>query len=247
MKLQRLLFAFFLIVLTTCTGWISASPQTQQSPPAATESATIPTIKAETRLVLVDTVVTDKQGKYIRDLTQKDFRVWEDNKEQPVKTFSFETDPSSPSGDQKRYLVLFFDNSTMNISDQSQARAAALKFLDSNAGANRYIAIVDFGGTLHVTQNFTTDADRLKEAVRNLKFSAVAANPETAAAQSVQTMPIGIPQIGNMQTDFGARTLLLALRNMAKGLASVPGRKTLVLLSAGFPMNPADPNDMSPV
>ena len=243
MKSRRLPVAFLLMALTTCTGWISAWPQTQKTqPPAPAEGSTTPTIKAETRLVLVDTVVTDKNGKYIRDLTQKDFRVWEDNKEQPVKTFSAETDASAPSDNQRRYLILFFDNSTMNMNDQAQARAAALKFLDSNAGGNRYIAVVNFGGTLRVAQNFTNDADRLKQAVRNLSFSASSPNPEGAAAGPVQTLPVGIPQVGNAQTNFGVRTLLLAIRNMAKGLASVPGRKTLVLLSDGFPLNPADPN-----
>jgi VWFA-related protein len=243
MKFRRFRFAFLLIVLTTCIGWILAWPQTQQSPQAqpAAEGST-PTIKTETRLVLVDTVVTDKKGNYIRDLTQKDFRVWEDNKEQIVKTFSAETDASAPSGEQRHYLILFFDNSTMNMTDQSQARAAALKFLDGNTGANRYIAIVNFGGTLQVAQNFTTDAERLKQAVRNISFSASSPNAGAASAQPVQTLPAGIPQVGNVQTNFGVRTLLLALRNMAKGLASVPGRKTLVLLSAGFPLNPADPN-----
>ena len=39
--------------------------------------------------MLVDTVVTDKKGNYVRDLTVKDFKVWEDNKEQPIKNFSF--------------------------------------------------------------------------------------------------------------------------------------------------------------
>ena len=244
MKYRGFLLGFALLVLTTCTAWMAAWPQAQSTPPAPTpaaaEGSTTPTIKAETRLVLVDTVVTDKQGNYIRDLTQKDFRVWEDGKEQPVKTFSFETDPNSPSASQRRYLILFFDNSTMNLSDQGQARAAALKFLDANAGENRYIAVVDFGGTLQVAQNFTTDAERLKQAVKNLKFSAVSATPEVAS--SGPALGAGIPQLMNAQADFGAHTLLLALRDMAKGLATVPGRKTLVLLSAGFPMNPADPN-----
>src|SRR5580692_10507747 len=67
-------------------------------------------IRTETRLVLVDTVVTDKKGEYVRDLTVKDFHVWEDNKEQTIKNFSFEADPSAPNNSQKHYLVLFFDN-----------------------------------------------------------------------------------------------------------------------------------------
>ena len=54
--------------------------------PAGGDSST-PVFKAETRLVLVDTIVTDKKGNYITDLTVKDFKVWEDNKEQPIKSF----------------------------------------------------------------------------------------------------------------------------------------------------------------
>ena len=72
-------------------------------------------IQTETKLVLVDAVVADKKGSYVTDLTQKDFRVWEDNKEQSIKTFSFEADPASPNNGQKHYLVLFFDTSTMPL------------------------------------------------------------------------------------------------------------------------------------
>ncbi len=54
----------------------------QQAQPVSTSDANTPLIKAETRLVLVDTIVTDKKGNYISDLVQKDFKVWEDDKEQ---------------------------------------------------------------------------------------------------------------------------------------------------------------------
>jgi hypothetical protein len=74
-----------------CAGSV-AQAQQAGAPPA---SQTV--IRTETRLVLVDTVVTDKKGVYIHDLVLKDFRVWEDNKEQSIKNFSFEADPASPS------------------------------------------------------------------------------------------------------------------------------------------------------
>ena len=38
--------------------------------------------------------------------------------------------------------------------------------------------------------------------------------------------------------DFGIRSMLLAVRSMAKTLASVPGRKTMILFSSGFPLTP---------
>ena len=39
-------------------------------------------IQTETREVLVEAVVAAKGGAYVRDLTQQDFHVFEDNKEQ---------------------------------------------------------------------------------------------------------------------------------------------------------------------
>ncbi len=176
--------------------------------------------------MLVDTVVTDKKGNYIRDLTGKDFRVWEDNKEQRIESFSFEADPASPTSAQQHYLVLFFDNSTMQFGEQAQARQAALKFIDTNSGPNRLTAIVDFGGTLRIAQNFTADAARLKQVVNGVKFSAVSPNGDVAS--------LGGPQLSSAAADFGARDVLLSLRSLAKNLASVPGRKTLVFLTAGF-------------
>ena len=55
-----------------------------------------PVIRTETKLVLVDVVVTGKKGAYVEDLELKNFKVWEDNKEQQLKTFSFGADPNGP-------------------------------------------------------------------------------------------------------------------------------------------------------
>jgi VWFA-related protein len=200
---------------------------------AQAPSVSAPVIKTETKLVLVDTVVADKKGNYIRDLALKDFRVWEDNKEVTVKSFSFEGDPNSPSNSQKHYLVLFFDNSTMEPGDQVQARKAAAKFIDGNAGPNRLIAIVNFGGSVRIAQNFTGDAERLKQVVAGVKTSAVSPN---AQPRTVEVASLGMPTLGNAESDFGARSVMLALRSMAKNLASVPGRKTLIFLTSGFAM-----------
>src|ERR1017187_9789354 len=138
------------------------------------EQTSTPTvIRSETKLVLVDAVVTDKKGNYVTDLTQKDFDVLEDNKKQSIKTFSFEADPNSPLNNQKHYLVLFFDNASAGYGDQIQARQAAAKFIDGNTGPNKYIAIANFTGSLRITQNFTNDPERLKAVVSGVKMSTV--------------------------------------------------------------------------
>src|SRR5579864_3095715 len=185
---------------------ICAGALTKSKAQAPADSGAV--IRTETRLVLVDTVVTDKKGEYVRDLTQKDFKVWEDGKEQSVKSFSFEADPSSPNNNQKHYLVLFFDNSTMQPADQIQARQAAGKFIDSNTGPNKLIAIVNFGGTVKVAQNFTSDAERLRQVVSGVQMSSV--NPNAGA---VPVSVVGIPSLSNAEADFGARSVMLALRS----------------------------------
>jgi VWFA-related protein len=186
-----------------------------------------PTIRAEKKLVLVDVVVTDKKGEYVHGLTAKDFRLWEDKDEQSIETFSSESDPAAPANERKHYLVLFFDNSTMGFAEQTQARQAALHFLDKNTAPNRLIAIVNFGGSLRIAQNFTSDADRLKQVVGGVKFSNVAANSDAEGGAAMS----------KAESDFGARTVLLGLRSLAKSLSTVPGRKTLVFLSAGFKLD----------
>jgi len=214
-----------------------ASAKGQQ--PVAASADSPDTLKVQTRIVLVDSVVTDKKGNYIRDLGQNDFKVWEDGKEQSVTSFSREEDNADPSKGQKHYMVLLFDNSTMEFGDQAKAREAAAKFIDSNAGPNRLIAVAEFGGTLRISQNFTTDTDRLKKVVAGIKFSTVSPSgpsPDVASTSGMPPAPQGLDtfNFAGAEADFGARSLFLALRNLAKSLGAVPGRKTLVLLGSGF-------------
>src|SRR6266404_5213488 len=203
-----------------------APPPPQAASPAEPQPAVV--IKKESKLVLVDSVVTDKKGNYIRDLTQNDFKVFEDNKEQAVSTFSTGADAATQANGQRRYLILFFDNSTMAAPDQIQARSAATKFIAANAGPDRLMAVVDFGGSLRIVQNFTANADVLRAAVSGVKNSSVDPNapgpgvPVTIASTGLSSLG---NSLGNAEADFGARSMLLAVRSLAKNLRTVPGRK----------------------
>jgi VWFA-related protein len=208
-------------------GLVAASPAQQDKPDKPEDNGTV--IRTETRVVLVDAVVTDKKGGYVRDLTKKDFKVWEDNKEQSVTSFSFEADPNSPTASQPRYLVLFFDNSTIGPGDQIRARDAATKFIDSNAAPNHLMSVVNFGGSLDIVQNFTDNVERLKAAVQGVRTSAVTPNVSRNSP---------MPQLDRAVASFGRLDMIMALRALAKNLATIPGRKTLILLTGGFPVPP---------
>jgi VWFA-related protein len=227
-----------------------ATPAPAQAPSDAAPAAPVPpqrtdaVIRAESKLVIVDAIVTDKKGNYVHDLTQKDFKVFEDNKEQQVSSFSFGADAVIQAKQtQKHYLILFFDNSSMSAPDQIQARAAAAKFIDANAGPGHEMAVVEFGGTLRIAQNFTANADALHSAVKGIKTAYVASNTADTNSGGNLGGP-DLSSIGTGEAEFGARSMLLSLRALARNLHSVPGRKMLVLFSAGFSLDPTTRSEM---
>ncbi len=217
MKLRRSLIRSLILL----AGAVVAAAQEKTAP---VSTGTV--IKTETRVVLVDAVVTDKKGAYIRGLTAKDFKIWEDNKQQEIGSFSFEADPDSPTKSRPKYMVLFFDNSSMDFGQQRQARDAAMKFIASNAGPNRLMAVANFTGTLRIDQNFTDDVARLTSVVSGTKIAMTSANSS-----------VGGPNLSRAERQFGITSGILALRSLARNLADVPGRKSLILLTGGFRLN----------
>jgi VWFA-related protein len=164
-------------------------------------------IRTETRVVLVDAIVTDKQGDYIHGLTARDFRVFEDNKEQTIQSVSLE---KGAVASRPHYLVLFF--APMQAAERMVARRAVSGFIDANAEENRKMAVASFNGEMRIGQNFTGDAGRLKTAVN-------------AAMSSEVTTGI---------TDSSALDTIRALGNLARSLANLQGRKTIVFINGGL-------------
>lgn len=194
-----------------------------------------PIIRTETRVVLVDAVVTDKSGAAVKGLTAKDFHVFEDNKEQPVQSASYVADATGPDA-QRSYLVLFFDNGTLDFASQQRAREAAVQFIEANAGPTHSMAVANYGGALSIAQNFTTDTDKLKRVASDIhggsQVEALNVDP------TVTTFGSGSQSRGMATSTFGAQGFLLGLRQLALNLANVPGRKSVIVFSSGFPMTP---------
>jgi len=179
-----------------------------------------PVIQTETRAVLVDAIVTAKNGSYVRDLTAIDFRIWQDNQEQTIKSFALE---SASTASQPRALVLFFDETSMEMRDQVVVRQAASRFIDAESGPNRRMAVVIYNGALRVAQTFTDNAGRLKDAL-----PAPESNVSQAESSSPRRQQASGP-VNSASGDLGARNMLRSLRDLGNSLAVLPGRKILVL------------------
>lgn len=186
-------------------------------------------IQTEARVVLVDAIVTAKNGAYVRDLTRKDFHIFEDNREQPISGFAFE---ASPGPAQPRSIVLFFDESSMVATDQIPARLAAARLIDAEAGPNRRIAVVSYDGALRVTQNFTDNAGRLKDAI-----------PKPASRVTDDDLAAGRGRGGAID-DTGARNMLQSLRRLGVSLGALPGRKILILFAGRLRSSPSQKADL---
>lgn len=166
-------------------------------------------IKTETRVVLVDTIVTDKQGDYVHGLAVKDFRLLEDNKEQKIQSLSLE---KGVTGSRPHNVVVFF--APMDAAGRAIARQAVSGFIDASVGAgdNRRIAVVSYTAGLKIGQNFTDDAGHLKAAVDRATSTEAETSSQSAAA--IETTR--------------------ALGNLARSLGVLEGRKTIVLVTEGL-------------
>jgi VWFA-related protein len=221
----RTLALFLLFVLLAIAPVATpAAPGKEKKTSAQTETVAPGVIKSESSVVLVDVVVTDKKRNYLKDLTQKEFHVFEDGAEQPITSFSREVDIQPGTPERQRYMVIFFDDQGLGADGQMLARNAAAKFVDGTASARRMMAVINYDEGLHVIQNFTADRDRLMSAVRKTKFAPF--------QTSTDEMPR--PRGGQRESDPAPRNLLLAIRDVARMLGTAPGRKTILFLSAGF-------------
>ncbi|HTW66092.1 MAG TPA: VWA domain-containing protein [Bryobacteraceae bacterium] len=187
-------------------------------------------IQTETRVVLVDAIVTAKNGAYVRDLTEKDFRIWEDNKEQAIKSFAFE---SSPDASEPRSLVLFFDDSSMEAMDQIPALRSASRFIDPETGPKRRMAIVSYDGVLRIRQNFTDNAGRLKDALPSPASRVTEAEQQARTEHSSLTG--GTLRDAGSIDDTGSRNMLQSLRYLGASLGVLPGRKIVIVFAGLIP------------
>lgn len=215
------------VFLTAILGLTILKAEEQvPKPPDSGVTAT----RSETRLMLVDTVVTDKKGDYVRDLSPTEFHIWEDNKEQIIKSVSRESAATSASSPPIR-LVLFFGR--IPVADQPYAREAAAKFVEANAAPTRLMAILNYlgSGGIKVIEKFTSDSERLMLAAKNTEASGVLSSNPGTEVSGVMSSVYSDPNKVAAPTAFDVRSQLHALMGVAKTLASLPGRKAIVFLT----------------
>lgn len=141
-------------------------------------------LKSTTRAVVVDVLVTGSGAEPIGKLTQKDFLVFEDGKQQRIDFFEehssagkqsvadfpplpphvFTNQPAVAPDD--AVSVLLLDNLDTEQSDQVQARKNVAAFL-ANLEPGMRVAIYTLNARLQLLQGFTANRDGLRAAIES--------------------------------------------------------------------------------
>ncbi|MGB9122063.1 MAG: VWA domain-containing protein [Candidatus Angelobacter sp.] len=144
----------------------SAGSQQQQPDNASSDSKNqkIPTVRVRTDEVNVVFTVVDKDGRFVRDLKQDQFRIL-DNKLPPRQMMNFAAQTDLPL-----HVGLLIDASN-SIRDRFQfEKEAASEFLYEIIRPKADKAFVlAFDETWDVTQDFTGDIDKLRTGVKVIK------------------------------------------------------------------------------
>src|SRR3954468_19399189 len=155
----RLKLLGLLVLLTgaALTAGQAPAPAAQQPAPAAQQA---PTFKVRVDYVEVDAVVTDRQGRIVRDLKKEDFQVLEDGKSQAITNFShvdipvdrdnrplFSPSPIEPDVRTNarpfdgRVYVMVVDDLHTRFGRTQRVKAAARQFIERRLGANDLMAV----------------------------------------------------------------------------------------------------------
>lgn len=138
-------------------AFLACSIGRAQAPPASLPAIHL---RVDTSLVLVPVHAASAVGTPVTDLTEANFRLYEDSVEQKITYFSKQDAPLS--------VGLVFDSSgSMTNKIRKSAKAAAAFFKTANAGDEFFL--VEFGERPKLMMPFTRDADEVYRKIVQLR------------------------------------------------------------------------------
>ena len=109
-------------------------------------------------LVYVTATVTEKNGRVISDLTEQDFTVFDDGKQQEIVSFTRGRVPVSVG-------IVLDASGSMTPDKMTAARAAIRRFTEELLRPDDQLFVATFGVRTWLRQSWTTDRDKLNAAL----------------------------------------------------------------------------------
>jgi VWFA-related protein len=252
MKQRNPLVLVLLICLLHPLQTLSQSPGRQPAKPPSEQTVADDqdVIKINTNLVQVDAVVT-RNGKQVTDLRAEDFVILQDGKPQPITNFSYVSNepagtanvaaptktkdktavPPVPSAirphDVRRTMAFVVDDLGLMFESIDRAKSQLRKFINEDLSPNDLVAIIRTGGEIGALQQFTTDRRLLLRAVDQLRWNACSRVGFSANR----------PPTEDRACADNYALSLRAIRYIVGGMARLPGRKSLLMLSDSMPVD----------
>jgi VWFA-related protein len=113
-------------------------------------------------MVQIPVVVTDLRGKPLNDLAMEDFRLFEDDVEQPITAFSMDDAPIS--------AMLLFDSSRSMKPRLSDTRAGVQQFLKTALPGDEF-ALIRFSDRAEMLSSFVSDPATIERQLDGIQAS----------------------------------------------------------------------------
>jgi VWFA-related protein len=123
-------------------------------------------IRVETELTAFEVTVTDKDGKPVRGLDAKNFKIFEDGIERQADFF----EPIRKQNDNRPLSIVFaLDVSgSMTAEELTELQSALQQFVKRLADYNSYFAVMTFGMEVKTLQSFTNKPPKLEKTFEKL-------------------------------------------------------------------------------
>jgi len=205
-------------------------------------------IRSDTRLVEISVVATDKKGRPVTDLAREDFEVFDNREPQTIAVFSAESRkaapaPPRPAGEFSNRLqeaeghsVVLLDWLNTAWSDQTRGRQKVIEMLGRIETRDR-VALYVLDRRLRILHEFGGDPASLVRKLEGLRGDGAALLEEDRDAFGISIADTMSPQERIFLMDRRILNTLGALEAIAGRLSGVPGKKSLIWVSAGFPMS----------
>jgi Ca-activated chloride channel family protein len=168
-----LLFGYVALLASPSTAHAQEQPQQpaqerarRVNPPEGQDESADEVVKIDTDLIMVDVSVTDAQGKPVRYLSQKDFKLYEDGLERPIAFFNVE---KRDVGTRPAAIVFALDVSgSMTPEEMERLRGSMKIFSTKLAERPTVFAVMSFGMKVKTIQSFTSDLQKLDRAFERI-------------------------------------------------------------------------------
>jgi VWFA-related protein len=180
-------------IFSVALALTTANAEVSQQPPA--EQTATPRFRASVEMVSVAAVVRDRKGRFVTDLSKKDFEVVEAGQRRDIVAFRAEV--NGPV----KVAVLMDVSGSMRMAQRTADARQGADHIFANLTGKDEAAVFSFDTMLSEVQTFTSDRSKLQTAVREVEkpygqtslYDAIAATARMVATAS-KSGPLGLPQ-----------------------------------------------------